>query len=114
MISDCILMPGSAYCASNNRSRLIRAAVVYADRCYLSWRHSEAILYIRDKFGVYTPQDSQGFVDEKLYFWGREDSAEIALQFGQIVEQCSILTSEYLWDKYGRPRKPGVPWHPMS
>lgn len=95
-------------------ARLVRAACYHGNECFTSWRHADALVDFFRPRGLKMTNECQGFVDQYGYWWSRWRSARIALRSGQLLSIPSILTSEELWDKDGKPRVPGEPWDPMS
>lgn len=89
--------------------RVVSAAIMQNGRLWtlpVPARH-HALIQLMAKDGVHCLQESQGFLLSDGRFVVRKAAAMVAYYAGQIDEIPSTLTSEDLWDVFGRNPKTG-------
>jgi hypothetical protein len=83
--------------------KFVKAAILYMDKVYVGWRHSDILWYMRDLGLPRVRQEEQGFIDQFGAFYRRKSCSFIALENGQVDRFIDTLTSEDLWDNEGNP-----------
>ena len=84
---------------SDERRRIVAAAVKIGDRVWIGERHAFIMRAIREEWpeAPRITQEMQGFVDQHGQFWNRFQSGAIAFTAGQTKTRIKTLLSEHLW-----------------